>query len=65
MRLEFAPLRPIIGIIVVANVAEQKTRFALVNDQPDVAARAHRPEVLILRLVELVEAHARIRRVEL
>ena len=35
------------------------------NDQPDVAVHPHRPEVLVLRLVELVEAHAGIGRVEL
>jgi uncharacterized protein YndB with AHSA1/START domain len=45
--------------------AEQEARFAPVNDEPDVAVNAHRPEILIFCLVELVEAHAGINRIEL
>ena len=65
MRFQFAPLRPVIGLVVVIDVAEQQARLAPVNDQPDVAAHPHRPEILVLRLVELVEAHAGIGRIEL
>ena len=65
MRLQLAPFRPVVGLVVVIDVAEQEARLAPVNDQPDVAADPHRPEVLVLRLVELVEAHAGIGRVEL
>ena len=35
------------------------------DDDPDVRARPHGPEVFIPRLVEAVEVHARIRRVHL
>ena len=35
------------------------------DDDPDVRARPHGPEVFIPRLVEAVETHARIRRVHL
>ena len=45
--------------------AEKKTRIALVNDQTDVAANPHRPEILIFRLIELVEAESRTCRVQL
>ena len=65
MRLQLAAFRPVIGLVVVIDVAEQKAGGRLVNDQPDVAAHPHRPEVLVLCLVELVEAHAGIGRVEL
>ena len=46
------------------------TRFlipanTLVNDQPDVATYPNRPEILVPCFGELVEAHARIGRVEL
>jgi hypothetical protein len=36
-----------------------------VDDQPDVAVDAHRPEVLVLRPVQLVELHPRVGGVEL
>ncbi len=65
MRLQLAPSRPVIRLVVVVDVAEQEIGIALVNDQPDVAAHPHRPEVLVLHLVDLVEAHAGIGRVEL
>ena len=65
MRLQLAPLRPVIRLVVVVDVAEQEAGSALVNDQPDVAAHPHRPEVLVLGFVDLVEAHAGIGRVEL
>jgi hypothetical protein len=36
-----------------------------VDDQPDIAADANGPKILVLGLVELVKAHARVRRVHL
>src|SRR5262245_4188747 len=65
MRFEFAAFRPLVSLIVVAHVAEQEAPLAPVNDKSDVAINPHRPEILILHLVELVEAHAWICRVEL
>jgi hypothetical protein len=53
------------SLVVVADVAEQQARLAPVHNQPDVAADPHRPKILVLRLVELVEVHAGIGRVEL
>ena len=50
---------------MVADVAEQQARLGPVDDQPDVAADPHRPEVLVLRLVELVELQPGLRRVDL
>src|SRR5580704_3509643 len=44
---------------MVPDITEQEARIALVNDQSDVAARPYRPKLLVLRLVELVETHAR------
>ena len=35
------------------------------DNQPDVIADPHRPEILVLRLVQLMELHPRIRRVHL
>src|SRR6266516_3150184 len=65
MRFQFSPFRPVISIVVVADIAEQEARSALVNDQPDVAAYSHRPKVFVPHLIELVEAHAGIGRIEL
>jgi len=50
---------------VVVDVAQQQAVGRLVHDEPDIAAHAHRPEVSIARLVELVKAHARAGRVHL
>ena len=50
---------------MVIDVAKQETGVGLVNDQADVAAHAHRPEVLVLRLFELVESAVPDGRVQL
>ncbi len=55
MRLQLAAFGPVVGLVVVIDVAEQQAVSRLVDDQPDVAADADRPEVLVLRLVELVK----------
>jgi len=58
MRLQLPPLSPVVGFVMVIHIAEQQAALCLVDDEPDVAARPHRPEVLVLCLVELVEAHS-------
>ncbi len=44
--------------IVVIDIAEQQARFAAMNDQTNVAADPHRPEILVLAAIQLVEAQA-------
>jgi len=56
---------PAIGFVVVGHVAKQQAGFSLMNDQPKIAACAHRPEVRISHLVELVKLHTWIDRIEL
>jgi hypothetical protein len=56
---------PLVRLVVMIHVAEQQAGIGLVDDQPNVAADPHRPEVLVLRSVQLVEPHPRIRRVHL
>ena len=63
--LELPSFGPVVGLVVVIDVAEQQAALALVHDHPDVAVDPYRPEVLVLRLVQLVETHSRIGRVEL
>jgi hypothetical protein len=65
MRLQPTALRPAISRVVMVRVAQQQASLRPVDDQPNVAADPHRPEVLVLRLLELVELHARGRRVDL
>jgi hypothetical protein len=65
VRFQLAPFRPVIGPVVVVDVAEQEARIALVHDQANVAADAHGPEIPVPRLVQPVQAHAGIGRVEL
>ena len=62
---QFSPLGPMVGVVVVIDVAEQEVGVGLVDDQPDVAAHAHRPEVLVPRPIQLVQTQARLRRVQL
>jgi hypothetical protein len=65
MRLQLAPLRPVVGLVVVVHVAKEQASLRLVDDQPDVAAGANGPEPLVLRLVELVKSQAGTRWVRL
>lgn len=66
MRLQPPPLGPLVGVVVVADVAEQQAAGPVaVDDQPDVLRHTNRPEVLVPRLVQLVELHPRCGRVQL
>ena len=65
MLLETPSLRPAVRRVVMIDVAEQKVRTELVDDQAQVAADSHGPEVLVLRTVNLVELHPGVRRVHL
>lgn len=65
MRLQFASFRPVVSLVVVVNVTEQKGCIALMDDQANVAANTHRPEIFVLRFVELVKAHAGVGRIDL
>src|SRR6266567_7053966 len=65
VRLEPAALSPAVSRVMMIDVAEQQAVACLMNDQPDVAAGAHRPEVLVFGAVDSVEVHARLRWVEL
>jgi hypothetical protein len=51
--------------LVMIDVGEQEAPHAPVHDQPNVAADSHRPEILVLRPVQLVETHAGIDQIEL
>jgi hypothetical protein len=55
---QLAALGPIVGLVVVIHIAQQEASGRFVNDQPDVGTHPHRPEILVLRPVQLVEAHA-------
>ena len=63
--LDFAALGPFVGVVVMIDVDEQKTRSRFVDDQADVGVDAHRPEIRVLGAIELMELHARRCRVEL
>ena len=65
MLLETPSLGPAICGVVMADVAEQKVRTGLVDDQAEVAADSHRPEIPVLRAVNPVKPHPRLCRVHL
>src|SRR3989304_3099572 len=57
MRLQLAALGPVVGFVVMIHIAKQQAALCLVDDQADIAADAHRPEVLVPRLLKFVQAH--------
>ncbi len=65
MRFQFAALGPAVSRIMMIDVAQQQARRGTMHDQAYVAVHPYRPEALVLRLVELVEAHARVCGVDL
>ena len=65
MRLQFPPPRPVVGLVMVVDVAEQQTGRRLVHDDRDVRIHTHRLEVLVLRFVQLVELQSRCRQIHL
>src|ERR1044072_1792688 len=65
MRLQLPTLGPGVGLVMMIDVTQQKTRSCFMNDQPNITARTHRPEILILGLVEPVKSQSRTRRIEL
>ena len=56
---------PSVCLVVMIDIAEQQAAVGLVDDQPDVAVDADGPEPLVPRLVELVESHPGIGRIDL
>ena len=65
VRFELASFGPVVGLVVVIHVAQQQTALGAVDDDADVHIHPHRPEVLVSRLVELVETQAWTGRVHL
>lgn len=59
MRLDAAPFRPGVGVIMVADIGEQETGFGLMHDHAQVAADADRPEIRVTRAPEPVELQTR------
>ena len=66
-RMPFQPpsFGPLIGGVVMIDVAEEEAGSGPVDDQPDVATDPNGPEVLVLRPVDLVQLQPRMRRVHL
>ena len=50
---------------MVAGIAQQKAALGLMDDEANVTADAHGPEVFVLRAVNPVEAHSRIGGIDL
>jgi len=65
LRLDTPALSPGVRIVMVADIGEQEARLGLVNDDADVAARPHRPEMRVARTLNAVELQTRGRRVHL
>jgi hypothetical protein len=55
MSLDFSPLGPFVGGIMMPDVSEQYVRRCAMDDQAKIGIYAHRPEIRVLGLVKLVE----------
>ena len=64
MSFDLPPPRPVVGGVVMTDVAEQHAVLSPVYDQAYIMARSNRPEPVISDFIELVELKARIRRVQ-
>src|SRR3972149_2345303 len=65
MYFQLALFSPTVSRVMVIHIAKKETFAGLMDNYPEVTADPHRPEVLVFRIVELVELHARIGRVQL
>src|SRR5260370_14401171 len=65
VRLQLAPLGPGVRLVVVIDVAQQQAVLGAVHDEPQIEVHPHRPKVLVLGLVQLVKAKARLIGIEL
>jgi hypothetical protein len=63
VRFEFAAARPIVGFVVVMDVAEQEAEVGPVDDEAEVAVSAREPEVAVLGFIDAVELKTRLCRV--
>ncbi|HLG79472.1 MAG TPA: hypothetical protein VKY22_00530 [Bradyrhizobium sp.] len=63
--LDLAPFGPFVGVVVMVHIGKKQARGGLVHDQADIGVDAHRPEIRVPGAVDLVELHARRRRIEL
>jgi hypothetical protein len=65
MRLQLAPLGPVIRLVVMVDVTQQQTGGGLVNDQAKVPTRPHRPKIPVTRPLHAMETQTRTDRVQL
>ena len=65
MGFDLAARSPVVGGVVMVDVAEHHAALNPMEDQPDVTAGAGRPEVLISDVVEPVALKTRVSRVDL
>src|SRR5207237_573854 len=56
---------PCVSFVVMIDVTQEKTLPASVDNQTNIAANAHGPEVRILGLVELMKLQSRLGGIEL
>ena len=54
MRFQFAAFSPVVGFVVMIDVAEEQTPGCPVDNQANIAADTNRPEISVFRLVEFM-----------
>lgn len=62
---DFATTCPVVGFVVVIDVAEEEAAVGFVDDEADVHVDADRPEVGVFGAIEFVQPHSWAGRVEL
>ena len=65
MDFQPTPFGPLVGFIVVVDVAQEEVTLGLVHDNADIGAYPHRPEMLVLGFVDAMELETRVGRIYL
>ena len=60
MDFDSAASSPVVGVVVVGNVAEHEAGFRAVKDEPEVEVDAGGPEVFVFRLFDAMKLKARL-----
>ena len=65
MGFQLAPLGPLVCLVMVIDIAKKQAIPCFVDDQPNIAARPNRPEILVPYIIDFVKTHTRIGRIDL
>jgi len=57
---QLTPLRPLVSLVVVVNIAEEQVLGGFMNYYADIPANPDRPKIGVFALLQLVKLHPRV-----